>query len=412
MGIIVQKYGGTSVGNVKKIKQVAERVKKTIQDGQQVIVVVSAMGDTTDELVSLMHEVTDHPPRREMDMMLTTGEQISIALLSTVLQELNVPSISYTGWQAGIETEAVFGNARILDINTDRIIESLNEEKVVIVAGFQGLTEKEEIATLGRGGSDTSAVALAAAVNADHCEINTDVDGVYSTDPRIVPNARKLPTISHDEMLEMAALGASVIHPRAVELAKVHGVRIMIRSSFSDIEGTLIKEANNMEKEMVVSGVAYDTDIIKIEVLKMPNQVGITSNLFDYIAKENINVDMIVLSEHGTDTFNVAFTVNNQEAERTIKILNDHKDELKFEDAFYQDGVAKVSIIGSGMVTNPGVAAKMFTVLSDKNIPIKMINTSEIKVSCVIPEKEGKKAVKLLHSAYDLDTENETMVEI
>ncbi|WP_227937717.1 aspartate kinase [Alkalihalobacillus deserti] len=411
MGIILQKYGGTSVKNVERIKHVANRVKHTVEEGSQVVVVVSAMGDTTDELVSLMHEITQKPSQREMDMMLTTGEQVSMSLLSAALQELHVPSISLTGWQAGIETEEAFGNAKILNINPDRILQSLTEGKVVIIAGFQGVTEAEEIATLGRGGSDTSAVAIAAAVNADHCEINTDVEGVYSTDPRIVSKARKLATISHDEMLEMATLGASVLHPRAVELAKVHGVKILVRSSFSDAEGTYIKEGNDMEQEKVVSGVAYDRNVSKVEVLKMPNKIGIISKLFNYLAVEKINVDMIVLSEHGTDTFNVAFSVSLEDADRTIKTLKQHEDELQFKDAFSEKGVAKVSIIGSGMSIHPGVAAKMFTVLSNDEIRIKMITTSEIKVSCIVPENNGVTAVQKLHSAFGLDTDEKAIVQ-
>jgi aspartate kinase len=403
MGIIVQKYGGTSVGNVERIKNVAKRIQKTVQDGEQVIVVVSAMGDTTDELVSLMHQITEKPPKREMDMILTTGEQISIALLSTALLQLGGRSVSYTGWQAGIETEPVFGNARILNINTERIFHSIKEEKVVIVAGFQGITSKDEIATLGRGGSDTTAVAIAAAVKADRCEINTDVEGIYSADPRIVPSARKLTSISYNEMLEMATLGASVLHPRAVECAKVYGVKLVVKSSFSDADGTSVKEETDMEKEIVVSGVAYDSDVIKVEVVNIHNEIGAVSKLFGYLAEENINVDMIVLSERGTETVNLAFTVGIDNAERTNEVLKSRKDILNFEDTFYEKGVAKVSIVGAGMITNPGVAAKMFKVLSKHSIPIKMINTSEIKVSCIIPETNVTAAVELLHTAYRLD---------
>lgn len=404
LGIIVQKYGGTSVGNVDRIKNIAQRVKKTVDEGEQVIVVVSAMGDTTDELVALMHKITNKPPRREMDMILTTGEQVTIALLSTALQELGVSSISYTGWQAGIETESEFGNARIVDINPDRIYESINQDKVVIVAGFQGVTEEEEIATLGRGGSDTTAVAVAAAVNAIRCEINTDVEGVFSTDPRIVSAARKLSSISHDEMLEMASLGASVLHPRAVELAKVHGISVVVRSSFSDKEGTFVKEENDMEQDMVVSGVAYDADVIKVEVENIPNGVGILSKVFEYLADANINVDMIVTGESDENAFNLGFTVGINEGDRTIEVLKKHHDQLQFADAFYEKGVAKVSIIGAGMRTNPGVAAKMFKVLGENNIRIKMITTSEISVSCIVPDDKAKEAVNILHSAYNLDS--------
>ncbi len=411
MGIVVQKYGGTSVGNVDRIKNVAKRVKKTLEEKKKVVVVVSAMGDKTDELVSLMYEVTDHPPKREMDMILTTGEQVSMSLLSAALFELGIPSISFTGWQAGIETESVFGNARIVDIKPERMFESLREGKVVIIAGFQGVTDDMEISTLGRGGSDTTGVAVAAALKADYCEINTDVEGVYSTDPRIVPNARKLPCITHNEMLEMATLGASVIHPRAVELAKIHGVKILVRSSFSDEEGTFIKEENDLEQAIAVTGVAYDTDVIKVEVLKMPNIMGTIAKLFDYLASEKINIDMIVFSEHGHETINVAFSVGIEKGQQTVDQLNKHKSELKFEDAFYEKDVAKISIIGSGMTTNPGVAAKMFKILGDQDIRIKMITTSEIKVSCIIPEDRGIEAVKLLHSAYDLDVEKTANVE-
>lgn len=405
MEIIVQKYGGTSVGNVERIKSVAKRVKKTVEQNKKVVVVVSAMGDKTDELVSLMYQITDHPPKREMDMILATGEQVSMSLLSAALCEFGVPSISYTGWQAGIETESEFGNARILDINPRRMFQSLEEGKVVIIAGFQGVTGAQEIATLGRGGSDTTGVAVAAALKADYCEINTDVEGVYTTDPRIVANARKLPCITHNEMLEMATLGASVLHPRAVELAKIHGVKLLVRSSFSDKEGTFIQEENDMEQAIVVIGVAYDTDVIKVEVLKMRNIIGKISKLFHYLAEEKINIDMIVFSEHGRDTVNLAFSVSIEDADRTIEQLNKYRNELEFEEAFYEMGVAKLSIIGSGMTTNPGVAAKMFKVLGDEDIRIKMITTSEIKVSCIIPENRGIEAVKLLHSAYHLDTD-------
>ncbi|WP_018922711.1 aspartate kinase [Salsuginibacillus kocurii] len=407
MGIVVQKYGGTSVGNVGRIKQVAERVKHSVQAGEQVIVVVSAMGDQTDKLVSLMYEVSNHPPRREMDMMLTTGEQVSIALLSAALQELNVPSISYTGWQAGISTKSQFGNARIVDIHSERILTAVHSGKVVIVAGFQGVTEAGEIATLGRGGSDTTAVAVAAAVSAERCEINTDVDGIYSTDPRIVPHARKLSSVSFEEMLEMAALGASVLHPRAVEVAKVHGIKLLVRSSFSDNEGTFVKEATMIEQDIVVSGVAYDENVSKIEILDIENEMGVIADVFNTLAAENINVDMIVLSEHGADTFDLAFTVGKEEAERTLEMIEARKLELKYRDAFSDKKVAKVSIIGAGMVTNPGVAAKMFNTLAENDIAMKLITTSEIKVSCLVPANDGKDAVNVLHSAYGLNADSD-----
>ncbi|MRH41754.1 aspartate kinase [Aquibacillus halophilus] len=412
MGIIVQKYGGTSVGDVKRIKNVAKRVKKSVEQGDQIVVVVSAMGDTTDELVGLMNDITDNPPRREMDMILTTGEQVSMALLSTALQELGVASISYTGWQAGIETEPEYGNARIIHIDPKRILHSINEGNVVIVAGFQGMTEDKEIATLGRGGSDTTAVAIAAEIKAERCEINTDVDGVYSTDPRIVSKSRKLTTISHDEMLEMATLGASVLHPRAVEIAKVHGVNLMVKSSFTDAEGTYIKEESDMEKDIVVSGVAYDTDVNKIEVLQMPNEGGMMSDLFEHLANEKINVDMIVLNEHGSRNFNLSFTVGVENGDRTIEALTKKKESLQFQTISLDKKVCKVSIIGAGMITNPGVAAKMFKVLSEQNIPIRLVTTSEIKVSCVIPEERGVEAVRLLHTTFGLDDEDTLQVEV
>ncbi|WP_100400967.1 aspartate kinase [Bacillus sp. FJAT-44742] len=403
MGVIVQKYGGSSVANVDKIKNVARRIQKLTQEGQQVVAVVSAMGDTTDELVELGRRVSEHPPPREMDMLVMTGEQVSMALLSMALHELGLSSVSLTGWQAGIQTEPAHGNARILDITPDRVMNELEKDKVVIIAGFQGVTEEGEVATLGRGGSDTTAVAIAGAIKAERCEINTDVEGVFTADPRIVPRAKKLSSISHDEMLELATLGAVVLHPRAVECAKVNNVKLTVQSSFSDNIGTSIQGGRRMEKSIIISGVTSDRDAVKVKLLGLPNQTGVMSSVFHLLADQNINVDMIVQSEHGEETFDISFTIHKDDLHKTSEVINRNQEQLRFTEAVSETDLAKVSIVGSGMITNPGVAAKMFDTLSRNDIQIKMTNTSEIKVSCMIPEKASKKAVQVLHTAFGLD---------
>ena len=403
--LIVQKYGGTSVGSVERIKAVAARIAATVAQGHQCVVVVSAMGDTTDKLVDLAKQITDRPSEREMDMLLTTGEQVSIALLSMALQELGHATTSLTGWQAGIRTEAVHGKARIEEIKTEKIRRLLAVGQIVIVAGFQGVTESGEITTLGRGGSDTTAVALAAALKADLCEIYTDVTGVFTTDPRVVSGARKLSAVSYDEMLEMAILGAGVLHPRSVECAKLNGVKLVVRSSFTDEEGTMIQEVSTMEKSLVVTGIAFDEDVVKVQVDGLPSRSDALARLFTLLAEERINVDVIVQSQRGEDEINLAFSISEDDRRKAEETLQAHQESLGFRTVVFEPGLAKVSIVGAGMMTNPGVAAMCFRYLSEAGIPIKMVTTSEIKVSCVIPRGWMETAVNRLHEGFGLDSE-------
>ncbi|WCN38502.1 aspartate kinase [Aneurinibacillus uraniidurans] len=410
MGLIVQKFGGTSVGTVERIQAVARRVIQTRNAGHDVVVVVSAMGKSTDVLVDMAKQITAEPPAREMDMLLTTGEQVSIALLSMALQAEGQPAVSMTGWQAGITTESVHTKARIAHIDPSAMQAALAAGNVVIVAGFQGVTEDGQITTLGRGGSDTTAVALAGALQADLCEIYTDVDGVYTADPRIVPSARKLTTISHDEMLELATLGAGVLHPRAVECAKQYGVPLVVRSSFGHEEGTRVQEEADMEQGLIISGVAHDKNVAKITVADMPVQVDTMSKLFTTLADEHINVDVIIQSAYEADTTNVSFSVSGDEVKRTLQILLREKENLHFGYAVAEEELAKVSIVGAGMITNPGVAAQMFRCLAEAGIEIKMVSTSEIKVSCVVPLEQMENAVRSLHTSFGLDVVERAVV--
>lgn len=406
MGVVVQKYGGTSVATIEHIRHVAQRVKKTIERGHQCIVVVSAMGKTTDELVHLATQISKFPSQREMDMLLTSGEQVSIALLSMALQGIGVPTRSLTGWQAAIETDDVHGKARITSINAETLQHYLNQGEVLVVAGFQGSTNGDhggEITTLGRGGSDTTAVALAAAVQATCCEIYTDVDGVYTADPRTVPKAQRLDEISYDEMLELANLGAGVLHPRAVECAKNNNVELAVKSSFTAGRGTRVKEGRLMERQLKVRGVAHDLDVARIKVLGLPNRSDCLSVLFTDLAAAHINVDIIVQSEHEAETMDVSFSVQEKEAERAVNVLKQQQDKLGFGRVIVEEGLAKLSAVGSGMVTHPGVAATMFTTLTDAGIPIKMVSTSEIKISCVIPREHTEAAMQKVHKAFGLD---------
>ncbi|MFV9511114.1 aspartate kinase [Tepidibacillus sp. LV47] len=402
MGIIVKKFGGSSVANVDRMKAVAKIIAKTKDQGHQCVVVVSAMGDHTDELIDLAHQISAHPSSRELDMLMTTGEQVSISLLAMTLQEMGYRAISLTGWQAGIETEEVYGKARITNIDTKRILHELEKDQIVIVAGFQGISN-QEITTLGRGGSDTSAVALAAALHADVCEIYTDVEGVYTTDPRVVKNAKKLNEISYDEMLELANLGAVVLHPRSVENAKHHRVKLVVRSSFVDTPGTEIKEEKSMENVRVVTGVAYDLDVTRVQVVDLENKIDALADLFTTLANENINVDMIVTSDYEKDRINVSFSISDQDIGPTLKVLEKKLGEQA--KVSHDHHLAKVSIVGAGMISNPGVAAKMFKILSDAGIPIHMVTTSEIKVSCLVPKTQAKQAVQVLHDAFELGQE-------
>ncbi|KXG44980.1 aspartate kinase [Tepidibacillus decaturensis] len=403
MGIVVQKFGGTSVGTIDRIKNVAKIVTKTKEQGNQVVVVVSAMGDSTDDLLDMAHQITSTPSSRELDMLLTTGEQVSISLLAMALQEIGFSAISFTGWQAGVKTESVHSKARITDISSERIVQELKNDKIVIVAGFQGVSEEGEITTLGRGGSDTSAVALAAALKADLCEIYTDVDGVYTTDPRIEPKAKKLKEVSFDEMLELANLGAVVLHPRAVENAKKFGVHLVVRSSLVQVEGTVIKEEHGMEHVKVVTGVAYDMDVARVQVIGLENKINALSDLFSTLAKEKVNVDMIVTSDYGEDKINVSFSITSSDLQHTLAILERYVGSCTM--ISHEDHLAKVSIVGAGMISNPGVAAKMFEVLSNADIPIKMVTTSEIKVSCLVPKEYAISGVQELHRSFELDHE-------
>lgn len=402
MSIVVQKFGGSSVANPDRIKKVAQRVVRAKQDGHQVVVVVSALGDTTDDLISLAGQITDRPPKREMDMLLSTGEQVSIALLAIAIDALGLPVVSLTGGQGGIRTDGVYTKARITHIDPERIHHELDSGKIVIVAGFQGISEWNDITTLGRGGSDTTAVALAAALKADVCEIYTDVDGVYTADPRVVKEARKLDEISYGEMLEMASLGAVVLQPRSVEFAAQYGVRIHVRSSFNDHTGTIVQEANRMEKEMVVSGVAHDTNVAKIVVIDVPDRPGVASRIFSALAADGINVDMIVQTTKQTNTTDLLFTVTQDELNRATEIVEGVSQELGAQGVIHSRGVAKVSIVGAGMMSNPGVAARMFQTLAANDINIQVISTSEIKVSCLIDASLAETAVKAIHEAFNL----------
>lgn len=408
MSLIVKKFGGSSVATIDRIKHVADRIIQTKNKGNQVAVVVSAMGDTTDDLIEMAKQISPNPSSREMDMLMTTGEQVSISLLAMALQAKGYKAISMTGWQAGVETESVFSRARITDIKPDRMLQALNDDYIVIVAGFQGLTPEGEIATLGRGGSDTSAVSLAAALKADLCEIYTDVTGVFTTDPRVVKVASKLKSISYDEMLELATLGAVVLHPRAVECAKSHNMPLTVRSTFKEEEGTIVEEEAEMEKGIVVRGVAFDLNVAKVKVLKVPNQIGTMSKLFSKLAAAHINVDIIVQSEHGEEGVDVSFSVGTDDAVKACELLEASQAEIGFEQVICESDLAKVSIVGAGMITNPGVAAQMFEVLAEAGIAIKMVSTSEIKVSCVVPKEQAKEGVRALHTAFGLDAVEET----
>ncbi|WP_096153093.1 MULTISPECIES: aspartate kinase [Bacillus] len=402
MSIIVQKFGGTSVGSVERIQNVAEKVINEVKNGHQVVVVVSAMGKTTDQLVKLASEINAEPSKRDMDMLLSTGEQITISLLSMALQVKGYEAVSLTGWQAGIRTEPVHGNARITDIETDNVIEHLNNGKVVIVAGFQGITSNNEITTLGRGGSDTSAVALAAALKARKCDIYTDVTGVFTTDPRYVESARKLPSISYDEMLELANLGAGVLHPRAVEFAKNYGVKLVVRSSMENEEGTIIEEEVSMEKSLVIRGIAFEDQITRVTVCGLPNELHTLSTIFTTLAKHGINVDIIIQSILDKDTTNISFSVKTNDVKGTVDVLENYREHLAFTHIEQESNLAKVSIVGSGMISNPGVAAEMFQVLATEGIHVKMVSTSEIKVSTVVDEEKMLNAVEALHVAFEL----------
>ncbi|SHK47369.1 aspartate kinase [Desulforamulus aeronauticus] len=401
--LVVKKFGGSSVGDPERIKRVARRVVEEHQKGNQVVVAVSAMGDTTDDLISLAKQVTNNPSEREMDMLLSTGEQISIALLSMAIRDLGSDVISLTGAQVGIYTDEVHTKAKILKIETERVQAELNENRVVVVAGFQGINPNNDITTLGRGGSDTTAVALAAALKADVCEIFTDVDGVYTADPRVVSEASKLSHISYDEMLELASLGAQVLHPRSVELAKQYGIPLHVRTSFNHNEGTIVEEAPNMENAPVVSGVAHDYNVAKIGLFDVPDEPGVAKKIFKALSSQRINVDMIIQSAMRNNMNDIGFTITQDDLRKALQTIEDIQAEVGFKGYTHDEDVAKVSIVGAGMISHPGVAADMFEALADEGINLEMITTSEIKVSCVIKRADTEKAVKALHNKFRLD---------
>lgn len=402
MGLIVQKYGGTSVANVERIQNIAKRITKEKEKGNDVIVVVSAMGKSTDHLVDLAKRISANPSKRELDMLLTTGEQITISLLAMALIDKGYAAVSLTGWQAGIKTEPVHGNARIIDLETNRVQKELEQGKIVVVAGFQGITEDGSISTLGRGGSDTTAVALAAAFKAERCEIFTDVTGVFTTDPCFVKEARKLAALSYDEMLELAHLGAGILHPRAVEFAKNYQIKLEVRSSIEKERGTIIEEDVHLEQNLVVRGVAFEDDITRVTVLGLPDSLAGLSVIFSQLAKNQINVDIIIQSTTAEQLTNLSFSIKNNDLEETVKVLENCKSRLNYKQIETETKLAKVSIVGSGMVSNPGVAAEMFAVLAENNIAVKMVSTSEIKVSTVIEQEQMIVAIEKLHTAFKL----------
>jgi aspartate kinase len=405
LNIVVQKYGGSSVADVQKLKAVAHRIIRTKNAGHRVVAVVSAQGDTTDELLAKAKEISQAPPKRELDMLLSTGEQISIALLAMAIAEEGEPVISLTGAQGGICTDSLYTKAKILRVDPVRVRKELDEGKIVIVAGFQGINDMGDITTLGRGGSDTTAVALAAALEADVCEIYTDVDGVYTADPRLVPGARKLDEISHGEMLELASLGAVILQPRAVALAAAWGVNIHVRSSFSDAAGTLVKGDDQMEKQRVVSGVTRDMNVVKVVLVDVPDRPGVAHEIFSTLAAEGINVDMIVQTTKQDPVTDLLFTISQDDYELTKKLIDEVRQKLGISRVLYSDQLAKVSIVGAGMMSNPGVAATMFGVLAENGINIEVISTSEIKVSCLIDKDKVEMAVQAIHDRFKLGEE-------
>ncbi|UHA72864.1 aspartate kinase [Paenibacillus sp. 481] len=411
MALYVMKFGGSSVGTTERMQHVARRIVEKKEQGHKCVVVVSAMGDTTDDLIDQAKRLNDTPPVREMDMLLTTGEQMSVALLSIAIHQYGHEAVSYTGWQAGFRTDETHGRARILDIQAERVLQALDDNQIVIVAGFQGMTNAGEITTLGRGGSDTTAVALAAAIKADVCEIYTDVDGIYSTDPRIVRCARKLNEISYDEMLELAHLGAAVLHPRAVEYAKHNNVCLVVRSSFNHNEGTYVKEEAVMEQGVVVSGIAYDKNVARISIIGVPDEPGVLATVFGALANEQIDVDIIVQSGVQRGEADFSFTTALSDRERALQVIEKLHSSLPYREVTFNDvALVKVSIVGAGMVSHPGVAAKMFEVISKIGVSIKMVSTSEIKVSCVIEADRLQEVISELHTSFGLDALEEVVV--
>ena len=399
--LVVQKYGGTSVGDVEKIQRVAQRIIATKEKGNNVVVVVSAMGKTTDELLDLAYGINDNPPSREMDVLLATGEQVSISLLAMAIETQGYPVISLTGAQCGIQTSQVHKRARIENIDTSRLEKEIEAGKIIIAAGFQGIDSNADITTLGRGGSDTSAVALAVALKAKKCEIYTDVDGVYTADPRIVPNAHKMDEISYEEVLEMAALGAGVLHPRSVELAEKYQLPLVVRSSYNHNQGTVIKEEKQVEK-VYVKGIALDENIGKISIYGVPDQPGIAFKLFTALAEANIHVDMIVQNVNRTSVNDISFTINADELQEAVNVAQTYSFEVGAERVGYDKGVAKLSIVGTGIVANAEVASKFFEAFYELGINIQTISTSETKISCLVDKTQAKEAMRFIHEKFNM----------
>jgi aspartate kinase len=410
VALVVQKYGGSSVADAESIKRVAQRIAATKRDGHDVAVVVSAMGDTTDELIDLANQVSPLPPARELDMLLTSGERISMALLAMAIANLGHEARSFTGSQAGVITDGSHGRARIIDVTPGRIRGALDEGLIAIVAGFQGVSQdSKDVTTLGRGGSDTTAVALAAALGADVCEIYTDVDGIFTADPRIVPVARRIPDISYEEMMEMAACGAKILHLRCVEYARRYGMPIHVRSSFSNKTGTWVKESieGNTMEQAIISGVAHDRSEAKITVVGVPDKVGEAATIFQTLADAEINIDMIVqnVSAAATSRTDISFTLPRTDGQTAMASLNKIKERIGFDKLRYDDQIGKVSLIGAGMRSHPGVTAKFFGSIADAGVNIEMISTSEIRISVVVDQDDVDAAVTAAHRAFDLDSD-------
>ena len=399
--LIVKKFGGTSVANKERIYNVARRCIEDYKKGHSVVVVLSAMGDTTDDLLALANDINPNANKRELDMLLTTGEQVSVSLMAMAMHAMDVPAVSLNAFQVGMNCTSRYGNARFKRIDTDRINHELDSRKIVIVTGFQGVNKYDDITTLGRGGSDTTAVALAAVLHADKCEIYTDVDGVFTADPRIVKNAKKLDFITYDEMLELATAGAKVLHNRSVEMAKKYSVPMVVRSSLNESEGTIVKEVVKMEK-MLITGVAADKNTARISVIGVEDRPGIAFKIFNKLAKNNINVDIILQSVGRDGTKDISFTVSQDDLKDALTILEENKEPLTIKNITHNEGVAKVSIVGAGMMTNPGVASKLFEALFNYGININMISTSEIRITVLVEESEIDKAVRAIHEKFDL----------
>ena len=399
--LIVKKFGGTSVANKERIYNVARRCIEDYKKGHSVVVVLSAMGDTTDDLLALANDINPKANKRELDMLLTTGEQVSVSLMAMAMHAMDVPAVSLNAFQVGMNCTSRYGNARFKRIDTDRINHELDSRKIVIVTGFQGITKYDDYATLGRGGSDTTAVALAAVLHADLCEIYTDVDGVYTADPRIVPNARKLPEITYDEMLEMATLGAGVLHNRSVELAKKHGVALVVRSSLTTEEGTVVKESVK-SRDNEISGVAGDDDAARIAVMGIEDTPGMAFKIFNVLAKKNVNVDMILQSVGHNDKKDISFTVKEEELDIAVKALEDYLPDSYYEEIKASKEVAKVSIIGKGLLNHYGMAARMFNALYKADVNIRMISTSEIRVTVLVNQEDMVKAMNAAHEEFEM----------